>query len=198
MADDKASAPSATYDKGDRVAIVGGRQGIGERCEVFWIGENKYGPGMRYGVKNESGTTYWVDESDVVAEANAGDVPKPAPKPAGEGASFERGDHVVIIDGPDKGQKGEVFWTGASRYSNQSRYGIKSGEDTFWADANQVEASPDQPKRKSEPPRERRPSDGPRERESTSAPPIDDEPRPDDDLPPEAYDDGIPEDDIPF
>ena len=41
--------------------------------EVFWTGESRYGPGMRYGVKDGE-ETYWVDEEnvEVIAAAEGG------------------------------------------------------------------------------------------------------------------------------
>src|SRR5690606_23086762 len=57
-----AKAPLA---KGARVTITSGREGVGESGEVFWVGDSKFGKGMRYGVKSADGATYWADERDV-------------------------------------------------------------------------------------------------------------------------------------
>jgi hypothetical protein len=62
-------------EKGDRVRIVRGKDGVGQEGEVFWTGESRFGAGMRYGVKNEAGDTFWVDEEVVEA------LPRGAPRP---------------------------------------------------------------------------------------------------------------------
>ena len=172
-------AGKPTFDKGDRAAIVSGRQNVGVRGEIFWVGENKYGPGMRYGLRGDDGGTHWVDEQDIGREEDA----PPAPASAGPGSGTEPGegrpgeDHRRAFG---VGVEGAVFWTGASKYGNQMRYGVKGDdEETYWVDADQVEAlakaeaAPDAP------------------------PPADDE------LPPEAFEgEGLPpeayEDDVPF
>jgi hypothetical protein len=50
-ADDDVCEPEAQGErelqKGDKVNIIGGRD-IGESGVVFWIGENKYGPGCAW------------------------------------------------------------------------------------------------------------------------------------------------------
>jgi hypothetical protein len=137
MAEAKKDAPA--YGKGDRVAITGGRQGVGVRGDIFWIGENKYGPGWRYGVKGDDGETYWLDE------AHVGDEKEAPPPPEGSQPSteeFDKGDRVRIRAGEDKGVVGSVFWVGESKFGKGQRYGIRGDdEDTYWADQAQVEAS---------------------------------------------------------
>jgi hypothetical protein len=133
----KKDAPA--YGKGDRVAITGGRKGLGVRGDIFWVGENKYGPGWRYGLKGDDGETYWLDE------ANVGDEKGAPPPPEGSQPSteeFEKGDRVRIRAGDDKGVVGSVFWVGESKFGKGMRYGIRGDdEETYWADQAQVEAS---------------------------------------------------------
>ena len=52
-------------EKGDRVEIVGGKQGVGEEGDVFWVGPSKYGKGLRVGVKTDAGETVWAAEKQV-------------------------------------------------------------------------------------------------------------------------------------
>jgi len=166
------------FDKGDRAAIVKGRQGVGVRGEVFWIGPNKYGPGMRFGLKGDDGRTYWVDEQEIGSEADAPPAP-PLPPP---GPVLDKGDRAEIVSGKDSGKQGEVFWTGQSRYGNQMRYGIKDDDgETYWVDQPLIKkiGSPEA----GGPPR----NDGPMGGLSEEPPPADpDERRLDDELPPEA------------
>ena len=196
-----------TFNKGDRAAVVGGKSGIGVRGEVFWIGENKYGPGWRYGLRGDDGNTYWVDQNDIGREEGAPPPPPPPPEvPQGEG--FDKGARVTIIDAPNgQGISGNVFWVGESRYSKAPRYGIKGDDgETYWVDHHQVEAAAgaaDGSDRAAQPRQQRAP------RQAPSAPPVEAPPLPlsDDDLPPEAFMDeqplddfsGLPpDDDIPF
>jgi hypothetical protein len=51
----------APLAKGARVTITGG-EGAGQSGEVFWVGESRFGRGMRYGVRVDDEQTYWVDE----------------------------------------------------------------------------------------------------------------------------------------
>ncbi|MEM9070387.1 MAG: hypothetical protein AAGE52_17920 [Myxococcota bacterium] len=58
-------AEEAKFEKGDAVRVVSG-ESEGASGEVFWIGESKFRPGMpRYGVRDESGETHWVDQIEV-------------------------------------------------------------------------------------------------------------------------------------
>lgn len=201
-----------TFDKGDRAAIVAGRKSVGVRGSVFWVGENKYGPGMRYGLRGDDGETYWIDDEQIGREEDAPPAPKPEPRPAPTGPSFEKGDRVRIISGASGvGLICEVFWTGASKYGDGMRYGVRGpDEETYWVDGNQVEADPSapatstpkatsSPRGTSSPGGTAQASAAPVARASDDAPP----PAGDDELPPEAFeDDDLPpeayEDDIPF
>lgn len=128
---------SAKFAKGDRVGIVGGRQGKGMRGEVFWIGESRYGKGARYGIRGDDGETYWIDEQQVGAET---DVPAPElPEP---GEPLAKGTRVQITRGEAAGTLGEIFWVGESKYGRGPRYGIRDdGGETHWIDGPGCEPS---------------------------------------------------------
>lgn len=195
------------FDKGDRAAIVSGRKGVGIRGEVFWIGPNKYGPGMRYGLKGDDGQTHWLDESEIGPEAEA----PPAPPPPPAGPVLAKGDRAEIVSGKDAGKQGEVFWTGQSRYSDQMRYGIKDDDgETYWVDqplVKKVGGASEGARRGDAAPEQGPPNDdGPWGGSSEEPPPNDpDERRLEDDLPPEALGGGDdpdffndPDEEIPF
>jgi hypothetical protein len=183
---------SAKFAKGDRVAIVGGKQGQGMRGEVFWIGESRYGKGARYGIRGDDAETYWIDEQHVGVET---DVPAPALPDPGE--PIAKGTRVSITRGEAAGTLGEIFWVGESKFGRGPRYGIRDDEgQTHWVDGPGCEPS-DSPA----PPR---PERAPKARDeshdfddappSARAPEFDDAPLPgDDDLAfPEADDDEPP------
>lgn len=135
MADEE---KEGAFAKGDRAAIVGGRKNpIGMRGQVFWVGENKFGEGMRYGLRGDDGVTYWCNDGDIGPEEGAPPPPE-MPEPSGE--AFEKGSRVSIVKGPSAGLEGEVFWVGESKFGPHMRYGIKDDEgETHWADAPIVE-----------------------------------------------------------
>lgn len=127
------SSAEATFDKGDRVEIVRGRQGVGAKGQVFWKGPNKYGPGDRLGVRGDDGQTWWVTSGDVVATASKPDL--------SPGPSFDRGARVRFTrDGVQL--HGEVFWTGQSRNGPGQRLGVRvdGEEEATWIDARLVQA----------------------------------------------------------
>lgn len=138
----------ARYSKGDQLAIAHGKSNVGVRGEIFWTGANKYGPGFRYGLKDESGETYWVDEADLGPVEGA--PPPPARKPAPSGPAKDpiaKGATVEIIGGKEGvGQSGEIFWTGDSKYGQGMRYGVKTPDGTtYWVDGmfvNQTAGAP--------------------------------------------------------
>lgn len=186
-------AEKPAFEKGDRAAIVSGRKNpVGVRGQIFWIGENKYGDGMRYGLRGDDGETYWCDESHLGPEETA----PPAPEGGGPKEALDKGARVSITKGPSAGVEGEVFWVGESRYGPGMRYGIKDDAgETHWADSHQVEALAAAPPK---PAGDARPS-----RPSGDGPPPDDAPMPEGDDFAEAeayYDDDIPfpGDDVPF
>mgnify|MGYP000082207142 CR=1 FL=1 len=117
--------------KGARVKVVKGRKSQGVTGTVFWIGDNKYGEGKRYGIKGDDGATHWVG-ADM---CEAWDKP---PEPVEE-PDLVRGDRVRFErDGePDEG---EVFWVGPSKHGPGVRVGVKThDEETLWFDARQIE-----------------------------------------------------------
>jgi len=190
---------AARFDKGDRAAIIGGKNPLGTRGEVFWVGENKYGAGMRYGLKADDGRTYWLNDEEIGSEEGA--PPPPPPKPASDKPELEKGTRVKIVGNKDAGVEGEIFWTGQSRYGPGMRYGIKSGEETYWADEDNVEVLEAPQGGGAAQGAQGRIGGGP---ESPEEPPpagpmpLDDAVPTDDELPPEAFEGNIPEEDIPF
>ncbi len=193
MSDEQTNAEGETpptFDKGDRAAIVSGRKNVGVRGQVFWIGDNKYGEGKRYGLRGDDGETYWIDGSHLGPEQGA----PPAPEAPPEKPAIAKGARASITKGPSAGVEGEVFWVGDNKYGPGKRYGIKDdGGETHWADSNQVEqiAAPAAPAASKD----------------SSAPPADDAPLPDgeddfagrDDFAEDFGDDvPFPGDDLPF
>jgi len=57
-------ADVAPVRKGSRVKLPGGGSG-----KVFWLGESKYGPGLRVGVEGDDGRTHWATYEEVEAAA---------------------------------------------------------------------------------------------------------------------------------
>lgn len=123
-------------DKGTRVEITGGRQGVGQTGTIFWKGPNKFGPGERFGVRGDDGSTYWVLEDDV-SESSAA-----APVVPESSETYEKGDRVEL---KQRGQTltGTVFWTGQSKTGTGQRLGVKTDgeEETVWIDAGFVSRS---------------------------------------------------------
>lgn len=56
---DPGPAEAPEVDKGARVSWSAGGETL--EGEVFWIGENKFGPGQRLGVRDAAGETHWLD-----------------------------------------------------------------------------------------------------------------------------------------
>lgn len=162
------------FDKGDRAVIRSGKD-AGTAGTIFWSGENKYGPGYRYGMRTDDGATLWVDEGQL----GGGDAAPPPPAPSS--TTFDKGDRVKITKGPSSGTEGEIFWVGDSKFGPGKRYGLKDDDgESHWADGHQVEASSSKA-----PPRQARDRDA-----SPSRAPREHRPAPRggaDDLPPEAY-----------
>ncbi|MEZ4335309.1 MAG: hypothetical protein R3B82_01660 [Sandaracinaceae bacterium] len=191
-------AEKPAFEKGDRAAIVAGRKNpVGIRGQIFWVGENKYGDGMRYGLRGDDGETYWCDQSHLGPEDAA---PPPPEGSTGPKEAIDKGARVSITKGPSAGVEGEVFWVGESRYGPGMRYGIRDeAGETHWADSHQVEAlAAPAPKPAAAP----RPAPAAAS-SSSSGPPMDDAPMPDGDDFAEAddfYGDDVPfpGDDIPF
>ena len=129
----------ADISKGTHVVVVAGKS-EGTRGVVFWEGENKFGSGKRFGVKDANGDAHWVDEEHVEIDD---DPPKDAggpPKQEQTEPPHEKGTAVRVIAGDAEGAEGEIFWVGESKFRGGSRYGIKDENgDTHWADHDEVD-----------------------------------------------------------
>ncbi|NVB41105.1 hypothetical protein G6O69_24915 [Pseudenhygromyxa sp. WMMC2535] len=91
--------------KGAQVVITKGDD-AGTCGEVFWTGKSKFGPGLRFGVKDEAGKIYWAGEGELEhaspaaplsQTASPAQTPGPAPArerliqfPADDGAFSDR------------------------------------------------------------------------------------------------------------
>lgn len=126
------------FDKGDRVKIVSGLEGVGVVGEIFWWNKSKFGEGMRAGISGPGDTTYWVDEEHLGwPDEEIDDEVIEAAKVA---AQFKRGDNVRVVSGKDAGAEGTIFWWGESKFGDGMRAGIEvSGGDKVWAAANELE-----------------------------------------------------------
>jgi hypothetical protein len=154
--------------KGARVKVVRGRKSEGVTGTIFWVGDNKYGEGKRYGIHGDDGATHWV----AAEYCDPWDAP---PEPV-ETPDLVRGDQVSWeVDGVRV--YGEVFWVGASKHGPGTRIGVKTPDDeTLWFDARQVDKVEGE-------------AAAPRGRPQVTAPARASEPPPDD-LPPFAPADG--------
>ena len=58
-------------------------------------------------------------------------------------AKIKKGSRIEITGGDNGvGTCGEVFWIGASRYSDGERYGVRGDDgDTYWVDDSEVQAT---------------------------------------------------------
>jgi hypothetical protein len=87
--DDPGPAEPPDVDKGAWVSFQAGGETL--EGEVFWIGENKFGPGLRLGVRDADDETHWLDAVQVkvinapAGPAGAAPPPEPgdAPPPPG-------------------------------------------------------------------------------------------------------------------
>jgi len=122
---------AGVLSKGERVKVVKGRKAKGVTGTIFWVGDNKYGEGKRYGLHGDDGATHWVNADS----CEAWDEP-PAPV---EEPDLVRGDRVSFQRDGEPAQ-GEVFWVGPSKHGPGTRVGVKLGDDeTLWFDARQVD-----------------------------------------------------------
>lgn len=124
--------------KGKRVKVVKGRKAKGVEGTVFWHGKNKYGDGMRVGIKSDDGETHWVDVTHVEELEDGTEA-------AEEAATAEQAETTESL--PPKGTRvawddehgtscGEVFWTGQNKYGPGMRLGVKDeAGETHWIDA---------------------------------------------------------------
>lgn len=132
------SKTPAKFEKGSRAAVVAGKKGVGVRGQVFWIGENKYGPGSRYGLRGDDGETYWLDDTQIGPESAGQAAPQSqAKKPTASGPALDKGQRVVLKASQ---VRGEVFWVGQSRYGDGMRYGVRDNDgNAHWVDAHELD-----------------------------------------------------------
>ncbi len=119
-------------EKGARVTITGGRQGVGQSGTVFWKGPNNWGEGERLGVKGDDGETYWLSDDSVEAATGPAPVLEAGP-------TFAKGDRVAFKQGANEGT-GVVFWIGESRQGPGQRLGVRDDapegdDDAVWIDS---------------------------------------------------------------
>jgi hypothetical protein len=192
-------------ERGARARVVGGKTAKGVTGTIFWIGDNKFGEGKRYGLKGDDGQTYWVPSEHVEADDKPAPAVVPAMSASPPGPALVRGDRVAWR-APDGDERwGEVFWVGASKRGDGAvRVGVKDpGGETLWFDASQLRVVDGAP-----PPSPRKvaavaPADVPASPfDDDEPPPWDDEPGAaeastdddffDGDAPPPDWDDGAP------
>lgn len=103
------AGPKGEHAVGDRVRIVRGK-GAGAVGGVFWVGESKWGEGLRYGLRDDQGETHWVEEgrlaavSDTVVTPAAVDEP---PSDALDQVAFFREKNPRLLRSP---VYGELRW----------------------------------------------------------------------------------------
>ena len=118
------------FAKGDRVKVVGGRKSMGVTGVIFWIGDNKYGEGQRFGVRGDDGETHWVPEEHCEATQEVMEVP--------EGPALEKGDRVQWSE-DDRSFEGSVFWLGPNKFGPGTRVGVKDDDgETHWFDSRRL------------------------------------------------------------
>lgn len=128
------------FEKGSRVKIIGGTQGVGVVGTIFWWGDSKYGDGMRAGVSGDDDETYWVD-AEHLGQPDA-DVDDEVLETAEKAKAFKRGDRVKVVEGRDAGSEGTIFWWGESKWGDGMRAGIETDDgEKVWADASELAAA---------------------------------------------------------
>ena len=117
--------PPGAFKKGTRVfARQLGKPDV--RGKISWVGPNRYGPGLRYGVKSDDGGTFWFDEDNVELES-----PAEASGPGG----IQKGSRIRITGGPHEGVIGDVYICGPT-----GRIGVRDDdEETYWVERDQLE-----------------------------------------------------------
>lgn len=103
--------------KGDRVFV---RQ-LGKpdvRGKITWVGPNKYGPGLRYGVRADEGRMVWCDEDDVEPDGPV------------ETGGIEKGARVKVTGGPHEGVEGDIYLAAPT-----GRVGVRDDdEESYWVE----------------------------------------------------------------
>lgn len=132
-------AGERVFERGARVKILGGREGVGKVGEIFWWGESKFGDGMRAGVTGDDDIKYWVDEADLGWPDD--ELSPEAIETVKASKGLGKGVEVRIIAGKAEGETGTIFWWGPSKWGEGMRAGVEtdSGEKV-WADAAELEA----------------------------------------------------------
>ena len=115
-----------SFEKGDRVfARELGKPDV--RGTIVWVGPKRYGTGVRYGVKDAAGSTYFFDGENVERDG----PPDGSASPGG----IKKGSRVRLVSGPHAGVVGDVYICGPT-----ARIGIRDDdEETYWADRDEVE-----------------------------------------------------------
>lgn len=119
-------------EKGTRVVVVGGRSSKGVTGTVFWTGPDRYGDGLRVGVRGDDGETHWLS-AEHVEKLEAGADPG-----AAEAPEVDKGARVSFkVQGEPT--EGEVFWIGENKFGPGQRLGVRDDDgETHWVDAVQV------------------------------------------------------------
>lgn len=118
------------FRKGDRVKVIGGKKSLGVTGTIFWVGENKYGEGQRFGIRGDDGETHWVAEELCEATRETMEVP--------EGPEIGKGDRVQWGEGDDL-LEGTVFWLGPNKFGPGTRIGVKDDDgETHWLDSRRL------------------------------------------------------------
>ena len=123
--------------RGTRVRVVSGKKSVGVEGTVFWEGPNKYGEGMRLGLKDENEETHWVNADHVeVLEESPDSGPAARPDgPAVDESRLTKGARVEI----GGGLTGEIFWVGPNKFGPGLRLGVKDQDGRkHWVDAAAV------------------------------------------------------------
>ena len=131
------SSGDRVFEKGSRVKIVGGYDGVGKIGEIFWWGESKYGEGMRAGVDIGNDETVWVDEENLGWPDD--EIDEETLAMAEKASQFGKGDVVEVIAGPNAGAKGTIFWWGESKFGDGMRAGVETEDgETLWLDDHEL------------------------------------------------------------
>ena len=119
------------FTKGARVKVIGGRKSMGVTGTIFWIGDNKYGEGQRFGIRGDDGETHWVPEEHCEGTSETMEVP--------EAPELSKGDEVTWMDG-EMLLSGHVFWLGPNKYGSGTRAGVKDPQgETHWFDTRRLQ-----------------------------------------------------------
>lgn len=130
--------------KGDRVVVVRGRKAQGEEGTIFWFGPDKYGDGMRAGVKIDNGETHFLKSEYLKVigqeEQDAEEERAPVERLDEEGAvQLKKGQRVRWQDGGQSGE-GDLFWVGENKFGPGLRVGLTDEDkQKHWLNDDQVQ-----------------------------------------------------------